>query len=131
MTLSLSVRIAEGFQSKEKASISLKALAESAVASHYSALCMRASQEGVHSSAEAIEAAAALLRQHRLLTTMVTGEFDIVYNNDGGPNCLRRIGPYLELAAALRAPMIRVVLKKEENIPWAQRAADEAAERGL
>lgn len=131
MTLSLSVRIAEGFQSKETASMSLGALSELAAASGYSALCMRASQVGVHSPKAAVQEAVATLRQQGLGVTMVTGDFDIVYNNDAGPNCLRQIGPYLELALALHAPMLRVALKQEDDIPWAQRAADEALERGL
>jgi sugar phosphate isomerase/epimerase len=31
----------------------------------------------------------------------------------------------------LGAPLIRVALKQEDDIPWAQRAADEVAERGV
>src|SRR5688572_24600281 len=131
MLLSLSVRIAEGFQSKEKASMDLESLAALAVRSGYGALCMRGSQVGVHSARQAIEEAAGVIRAHGLQVSMVTGDFDIVYNNDSGPNCLRGIGPYVELAKALEAPMIRVALKQEGDIPWAQRAADEAAEAGL
>lgn len=131
MMLSLSVRVAEAFHSKEKASMSLEKLAALAADCGYSALCMRASQVGVHSSTEAVKQAASVLREHRLGVTMVTGDFDIVYNNDAGPNCLRRIGPYLHLAMALGAPLIRVAMKTEDDIARAQRAADEAAERGL
>jgi len=131
MTLSLSVRVAEGFLSKETASMSLGELAPLAAASRYSALCMRASQVGVHSTVAAIQAAAPIMRKNALTVTMVTGDFDVVYNNASGPNCLRRIAPYLDLALALNAPLIRVALKSEEDIHWAQRAADEAAERNL
>lgn len=131
MILSLSVRIAEGFQSKETASMSLEALAALARASGYAGLCMRASQVGVHSGNAAVQEAAAVVRRHGLTVTMVTGDFAIVYNNDAGPNCLWRIRPYLDLALALNAPLIRVALKHDEDIPWAQRAADEAAASGL
>src|SRR5262245_53423852 len=131
MTLSLSVVIAEAFHSKEQASLSLETLAGLAVSSGYTGLCMRASQLGVSSPSEMIAGAGAILRRHGLVVTMVTSDFDIVYNNDAGPNCLRRIRPYLELALALRAPMIRVALKREEDIPAAQRAADEAGAHGL
>jgi sugar phosphate isomerase/epimerase len=131
MTLSLSVRIAESFLSKETASMSLAGLAPLAAASGYAALCMRGSQVGVHSNPAAVQEAAEIVRKHGLAVTMVTGDFDIVYNDDAGPNCLRRIKPYLDLALALNAPLIRVALKTEEDIPWAQRAADEAAERSL
>jgi sugar phosphate isomerase/epimerase len=131
MTLSLSVRIAESFLSKEVPSMNLESLAALAAASGYSALCMRASQVGVHSEPMAVQEAVRVIGRHGLGVTMITGDFDIVYNNAAGPGCLRRIKPYLELALALKAPMIRVALKSEEDIPWAQRAADEAAERGL
>lgn len=131
MTLSLSVRVAESFHSKEKASMSLEALSVLAARSGYAALCMRASQAGVHSSKADVETATAILQKHRLRVTMVTGDFDIVYNNDAAPNCLRRIGPYLELARAFGAPLLRVAVKTEQDIGWAQRAADQAAEHGL
>jgi len=109
----------------------LEELSALAARSGYSALCMRASQVGVHSAKPAAENAAAIIQKHQLRVTMVTGDFDIVYNNDAAPNCLRRIGPYLELARAFGAPLLRVALKTEQDIPWAQRAADQAAEHGL
>jgi hypothetical protein len=46
MTLSLSVRIAESFHSKETASVGLDELAAMAAGAGYSALCMGASQVG-------------------------------------------------------------------------------------
>lgn len=111
--------------------MSLEALAALAAGSCYSALCMRASQVGVHSGTAAVAAAAGVLQRHGLAVSMVTGDFDIVYNNEAGPNCLRRIQPYLDLALALRSPLLRVALRTDDDIPWAQRAADAAAERGL
>jgi sugar phosphate isomerase/epimerase len=131
MLLSLSVRIAESFLSKETPSMSLETLASRAVSAGYGALCMRASQVGVHSDPTAVREAAGVLQKHGLKVTMVTGDFDIVYNNDAGPGCLRRITRYLDLAQAFDAPLLRVALKTQGDIPWAQRAADEAAERGL
>ncbi|MEW6158407.1 MAG: TIM barrel protein [Verrucomicrobiota bacterium] len=126
MILSLSVRIAESFASKEKAALPLDALAGLASAAGYKGLCMRASQAGIHSPPEEVARAAALVRQCGLQVTMVTGNFDIVYNNDAGPACLRQIRPHLELAKTFGAPMIRVALKSAADIPWAQHAADEA-----
>jgi sugar phosphate isomerase/epimerase len=131
MQLSLSVRIAESFLSKEQAEIDLPALAAIAHACGYQALCMRASQIGVHTGVEARKRAWEILAKSHLSVSMITGDFDIVYNNDRGPACLRHIGPYLELAQQMQAPMLRVAIKTEEDIPWAQRAADEAAKRGL
>jgi len=53
------------------------------------------------------------------------------YNNKAGPDCLRDITPHLHLAKILSAPMIRVAIKQESDIEWAQRAADQASEFGL
>ena len=44
---------------------------------------------------------------------------------------LRDISPTLERATAIGAGMIRVAVKDEDDIPWAQRAADEAREHGI
>jgi len=131
MQLSLSVRIAEEFHSKEEASMPLDELARLAKRCGYAALCMRASQVGVQSPPEAIEAAAGCLAENGLAVSMVTGDFDTVYNNDNGPDALRNITPYLDLAEHLGAPRIRVAVKQESDIAHAQLAADEAAERGL
>jgi sugar phosphate isomerase/epimerase len=131
MKLSLSVRIAEEFHSKESTSMTLPELADLAVAAGYDALCMRASQVGIHSPADAVQRAASVLQARDLSVSMVTGDFDIVYNNERGPACLRNISPYLELAARLKAPLIRVALKVEDDIAWAQRAADAAAGYGI
>ena len=131
MQLSLSVRIAEGFLSKEEAILSLDAVAKIAKAAGYDALCMRASQVGVHSSSEQVHDALQVLQANNLGVSMLTGDFDVVYNNDRGPDCLRDITPYLQLAQQLDAPLIRVALKNEEDIAWAQRAADEASAVGI
>ena len=131
MQLSLSVRIAEEFHSKEEALMPLGDLARLAKRCGYAALCMRASQVGVESPPEAIEAAAGCLAENGLGVSMVTGDFDTVYNNENGPIALRNITPYLDLAKRLDAPRIRVALKRESDIAHAQRAADEAAERGI
>jgi sugar phosphate isomerase/epimerase len=131
MKLSLSVRIAEQFSSKEKASMPLAELADLAKLAGYDALCMRASQVGIQSPPERVEQAASVLRQRGLSVSMVTGDFDIVYNNEHGPACLRNIAPYVRLAKQLKAPLLRVALKTKDDIPWAQRAADEAAADGI
>ena len=129
--LSLSVRIAEEFLSKEHSRLSLEELADLAVEAGYDALCMRASQIGIQTPPELRAQRAKIIRDHDLCVTMVTGDFPVVYNNDQGPDCLRNIGPYVELAQALRAPLIRVALKQDDDIAAARDAADQAAEDGI
>lgn len=131
MRLSLSVRIAEGFLSKEVAELELQPLVQLAHQAGYEQLCMRASQVGVHSDASEIRHAAKVIAGAGLSVSMVTGDFDTVYNNERGPNALRNLKPYIELAQALGAPLIRVALKQQEDIVAAQDAADQAREAGL
>lgn len=131
MKLSLSTRIGEKFSNKREASLSLDELAGIAVRSGYSAICMRASQIGIHTPAADIAAKARLLRDSGLAVSMVTGDFAVPENTDEGPAALRDITPTLDLAAALDCDIIRVALRKEEDIVWAQRAADIARERGI
>ena len=109
----------------------LEPLAKLASEAGYEAICMRASQVGVQSSMDEQEAAARILADQNLAVSMVTGDFPVVYNNERGPDCLRNITPYLDLADRLGAQLIRVAVKQPEDIPHAQSAADEAAERGL
>jgi sugar phosphate isomerase/epimerase len=62
---------------------------------------------------------------------MVTADVDVPLNNDRGPESLRNIGPSLNVAAALGCDLIRVCLKRREDIPFARTAADQAADRGI
>ncbi len=131
MQLSVSCRVAEGFLSKEEASMPFTELANLAVAAGYDAICMRASQVGVQSPKTDVSDAKTIADDHGLRISMVTGDFDIVYNNDQGPSCLRNIDPYLDLAETLGAPMLRVCVKQDDDISHARVAADKAADRGL
>ncbi len=131
MKLSLSCRIAEGFHSKQQSSMPLSELCDLAAAGGFDAICMRPSQLDVHSPAEQVAAAREKIRRRGLEVTMISGDIDIVYNNDRGPNCLRDIRPHLDLAEALEAPLIRVCVKTERDIASARRSADAAAERGI
>ena len=132
MKLSLSVRVAEKFLAKREANMTLQQLASLAAQHGYDALCMRASQVGVHSPRETVGAARALLAEHDLPVSMLTGDFPIPENSDDeGPQALRHITPYLDLAEQLGAPLLRVCIKTDEDLEWTRRACDEAAERGL
>jgi sugar phosphate isomerase/epimerase len=131
MKLSLSVRVGEKYTNKREAAISLDELANIAIATGYHAICMRPSQIGIHSRREEVLLKARLLCQWGLRVSMVTGDFAIPENTDEGPQALRNIEPYLDLAEALDSRLVRVALRKDEDIVWAQRAADTAKERGI
>ncbi|MDD9989408.1 MAG: TIM barrel protein [Spirochaetaceae bacterium] len=132
MKLALSVRVAEGFGDKRRATASLDDLARIACDNGYAALCMRASQLGTHSPPEEVRRGRQTLDAAGLAVSMVTGDFPIPENDDvRGPEALRDIGPYLDLAESLGSDLLRMCMKSDEDIPHAQRAADQAAERGL
>jgi len=131
MKMSLSVRVAEAFHNKEQSTKTIDELIALARSAGYEALCMRASQVGVHSPAERVKEVSGKIKAAGLAVSMITGDFAVPSNNEQGPGCLRRIGPYLDLAHSLGADLIRVCMKKEEDIQWAQRAADEARERKI
>lgn len=132
MKLALSVRVAEAFDDKRRATASLDDLARIAGGNGYAALCMRASQLGTHTPPAEVRRARQTLDAAGLAVSMVTGDFPIPENDDRrGPEALRAIGPYLDLAEALGADLLRVCMKSNDDIPYARRAADQAAERGL
>lgn len=131
MRLSLSVRVAEDFSNKEKTTLTIDQLIDLAKKGGYSALCMRASQAGVQSPPERIKEIAAKIKQAGLKVSMITGDFAVPRNDERGPDCLRNIGPYLDLAEAFGSDLIRICMKKEEDIAAARKAADEARERKI
>jgi len=131
MKLSLSVRVAESFSNKRVIDIDLPALAEIAKTAGYEALCMRASMVGVHSPKARITWVRDLLDEVGLAVSMVTGDFAVPENGPEGPACLRNISPYLDLTEMLGCDLIRVCLKEEADIAFAQQAADEARERNI
>jgi len=131
MRLSLSVRVAEAPGSKEKTLMSFDELAHLAKRIGYHALCMRASQAGIHTDPQIIADMRKTIDDLGLAVSMVTGDFAIPMNNEDGTSALRNIEPYLVLTEKFGASLIRVAMKKQEDIPWAQRAADQARERNI
>lgn len=131
MELSLSVRVAEAFGSKEESMMTIEQLIDLARSNGYRALCMRASQAGIHSPAQQVQTMHDQIRDAGLSVSMVTGDFAVPSNNERGPDGLRNITPYLDLAEAFGADLIRICMKKDEDIEWARKAADEARDRNI
>ena len=129
--LSLSVRVAEEFFNKEKSTMTLDQLIALARKYRFDALCMRASQVGVQTKPDVLKEAKRKISAADLKVSMVTGNFAVPSNNDQGPDLLRNITPHLDLAETLGAGLIRVCMKKEEDIAAAQRASDQARERKI
>ena len=131
MKMSLSARIAESFYDKKIASVPFEDLADLAKDNGYGAICMRASVAGIQSPDDRITSVRQTIDRLGLKVSMVTGDFAIPENLERGPDGLRNITPYLNLAEAFACDLLRICMKSEEDISWAQRASDEAAERGI
>lgn len=131
MKMSLSARIAESFYDKKIASVPFEDLADLAKDNGYGAICMRASVAGIQSPNDRITSVRQTIDRLGLKVSMVTGDFAIPENLERGPDGLRNITPYLDLAEAFACDLLRICMKSEEDISWAQQASDEAAERGI
>lgn len=130
MKLSLSVRIVEA-PCKTRLHLPFENLVEIARDTGYSGVCLRASAGGVGAPRARLEAMRRTVESNGLRVSMVTADCDVPLNNDHGPDSLRDIGPTLDVAEAVGGDLIRVCLKKREDIPFARSAADAAARRGI
>lgn len=131
MRLALSVRIAEAPRAKDRIAVPFEALAAQAAAAGFEALSMRASVLSVASPARRIAEVRRCLDGLGLGVSMVTGDLALAANDGGATRALREIGPYLDLAEALGARLVRVMLHGAADIAPARRAADLAARRGI
>lgn len=131
MNLSLSVRVCERFDNKREISIPVAELAAIARKTGYQALCMRPSVVGVQHGPERVREVRGIINREDLAVSMITGDFAVPENTWDGSAGLREITPYLDLAEALGARLIRVCMKCENDIGVAASAADEAADRDI
>ncbi len=131
MQLSLSTRIAESSSRKDRAEVAMETLAPEAKAVGFAGLSMRASQLSVDTPSERVEVVKRLVDAAGLAVSMVMGNVALAANTPDAPDVLRHIGPHLDLADSLGCTLVRVMLQSADDIAAAQRAADEAAERGI
>src|SRR5215468_8031245 len=97
----------------------------------YDAICLRPLQCSISTPLEEMVEMARKTRDAGLKVSMVTCDGDQPPNNDCSPFALLNIAPRLSMAEIFGAKLIRCQIKKPEQLGWAQRACDEANERGL
>ena len=133
MQLSLSGRIVEAEHIKTDASLSFTDFAALAARAGFHAVCVRATHLNSTTPLAQVHAMRAQLADRGLVASMVM--LDTRVANQGTASDasapLRNMTPTLERATAIGADMIRVALTDSADIPWAQRAADEAREHGI
>jgi sugar phosphate isomerase/epimerase len=125
----LSTRMAEVPGRKDQALLPLADFAALAKELGYGALSMRASQVSIGTPLEQVRAAKAALDRVGVAVSMVTGTVSLAANDAQATEPLRNIAPHLDLAQGLGCDLIRVMIQREDDLPWARRAADQAAER--
>lgn len=130
MYLSVSVRIVEA-SCKTKLNVPLEDFIGIVQQGGATAICMRASGAGVEDSPERLQTLASIISAADLPVTMITADYDVPLNNEDGPSSLRDIRPSLDVAEAFGCDLIRICMKKEDDIAFARQAADLAAERGI
>ncbi|MDQ3702436.1 MAG: sugar phosphate isomerase/epimerase [Chloroflexota bacterium] len=131
MIPSLSTRLAEAPGRKDAVVMSLEAFSALAKEEGCAAVSMRASQLSIDTLPARRGAAAQSLDAPGVRVSMVTGTVSLAANDAHATAPLRQITPHLDLAQGLGCDLIRVMLQQADDLPWAQRAADEAAERGM
>lgn len=130
MKLSLSVRIVET-ACKTRLNVPFEELVAIARETGYEAICMRASAASMLTPRRRLAEMRRCLEEAGMAVSMVTADFDVPLNNENGPASLRNIQPSLDLAEAIGGSLIRVCMKRREDLPYARKAADRAAQRGL
>jgi sugar phosphate isomerase/epimerase len=113
------------------AAVSIDVLAPRAAAAGFAGLSMRASVVDIHSPPDRVQQVRTLLDGTGLEVSMVTGDLALAVNNAEAPNALQRIAPYLDLAEGLGCSLLRVMMHHDDDVAFARRAADQAAERGM
>src|SRR5579872_4317136 len=97
----------------------------------YDAICIRPLQCDISTPLEQMVEMARKTRETGLKVSMVTCDNDQPPNNDCAPFALLNITPRLNMAEIFGTKLIRCQIKRPEHLGWAQRACDEAKERGF
>jgi sugar phosphate isomerase/epimerase len=97
----------------------------------YDAICIRPLQCSISTPLEEMVEMARKTKEAGLNVSMVTCDNDQPPNNDCAPFALLNITPRLNMAEIFGTKLIRCQIKRPEQLGWAQRACDEAKERGL
>lgn len=131
MKLSLSVRVGEPPKQKDITAIPFPELASKAKTLGYDGLSMRASVVSVDSPAERVREVRRVLDELGLAVSAVCGDIPLAANNADAVRAVRDIMPYLDLTEAMGSRLVRIMMQTGDDIPFARRAADAAAERGF
>ena len=131
MKLSISCRIVESSKRKDLAAIPIEDFIPKIAKYGFKGISLRASAVSVDSTQDKIKIIKSLIDKYGIKVSMVMGNVDLAANNENASKCLRNIKPHLDLADSLNCSIVRVMIKYQEDIKYAQKSLDEAAERNI
>ena len=131
MKISLSCRITEHSDNKEKSFMPINSLVELALKNGFEGISLRPSVISSNSSKKDIHEIKRLFNFHKMNISMITSNIHLAKNDNFASDNLRNIKPCLDLADYLGTNLVRIMVKSQDDIIYAQKALDEALERGI
>ena len=131
MKISISSRITEQSNNKEKSFVSLDSFIKLASKNKFDGVSLRPSLISTHSSKYLVNQAQELFKVNNMKVSMITSNIHLAKNDELASDILKNITPTLDLAEKLKTSLIRIMIKNSDDIFYAKKALDEAKERNL
>ena len=131
MKISISSRITEQSDNKEKSFLSLDSFVKLASKNKFDGVSLRPSMISTQSSKYLVNQAKKLFKVNNMKVSMITSNIHLAKNDELASDILRNITPSLDLAEKLKTSLIRIMIKNRDDIFYAKKALDEAKERNL
>ena len=131
MKISISSRITEQSDNKEKSFLSLDNFIKLASKNKFDGVSLRPSMISNNSSEYLVNQAQKLFNVNNMKVSMITSNIHVAKNDELASDILRNITPSLDLAEKLKTSLIRIMIKNSDDIFYARKALDEAKERNL
>ena len=131
MKISISSRITEQSDNKEKSFLPLDTFIKLASKSKFDGVSLRPSMISTQSSEYLVNQAQKLFNLNNVKVSMITSNIHLAKNDELASDILRNIKPSLDLAEKLKTSLIRIMIKNSDDISYAKKALDEAKERNL
>ena len=131
MKISISSRITEQSDNKEKSFLSLDNFIKLASKNKFDGVSLRPSMISNDSSEYLVNQAQKLFNVNNMKVSMITSNIHVAKNDEIASDMLRNITPSLDLAEKLKTSLIRIMIKNSDDISYARKALDEAKERNL
>ena len=131
MKLSLSCRIAELSNNKEKSFLSIESLIKMASTNGFKGISLRPSVISTNTPTQSVLKLKDVFNLNKMSVSMITSNIHLAKNDAYAASNLRNITPCLDLAEQIDTSLVRIMIKNEDDIKFAKRALDEAKERGI